>query len=93
MQPDPRDEKVALLADIRTVFGNRARISTSELLGALNGMHGVHQGPAIRNPKQLADILRPFGVHPKKMRLGTDNSVRGYDRADFRDAWARYQAS
>jgi hypothetical protein len=93
MQPDPRDEKIGLLADIRTVFGNRARISTAELLAGLNEMHGVYQGPAVRNGKQLADILRPFEVHPRKMRLGTDDSVRGYDRADFRDAWARYHAS
>ena len=53
-------------------------------------MHGAYQGPAIRNGEQLADVLRPFDVHPKKMRLSADDSVRGYDRVDFRDAWQPY---
>jgi hypothetical protein len=36
----------------------------------------------------LARRLREYGIRPKLIRLGTP--IRGYDAADFIDAWERY---
>jgi hypothetical protein len=41
--------------------------------------------PAMR----LAGMLRPYGIKPKDLRVGGSVS-KGYDRADFADAWERY---
>jgi len=40
-------------------------------------------------PKQVADLLRPFGIRPKQIRIGGESS-KGYPRADCDDAFARY---
>ncbi len=37
----------------------------------------------------LARTLKPFGVHPKKVRVGGDTK-QGYELADFAEAFARY---
>lgn len=46
------------------------------------------QGPA----NQLARLLKPFGVKPKRIRTGGRGTPtpRGYLREDLADAWARY---
>src|SRR5262249_12317536 len=38
---------------------------------------------------RLAKLLKPYGVKPRKIRVG-DETVRGYYRADFAEAWKRY---
>lgn len=43
------------------------------------------------NPRDLARLLKPYGVASAKVRIGED-SVRGYRAADLRDAWQRYGA-
>jgi hypothetical protein len=40
-------------------------------------------------PNRLADMLDPFGIRPKTLRIG-DCTPRGYMRAEFEDAFARY---
>jgi len=40
----------------------------------------------------LARLLRPYGVRPRLERIGAE-VLRGYQRADFADAWARYLPS
>lgn len=89
-KPEPRDENIGLLADIRTVFGNRNQVSSVELVSAIDSMRGQYRGTPIRTTKNLATILRRFETYPKRMRLGRDENVRGYERSDFRDAWERY---
>jgi hypothetical protein len=37
----------------------------------------------------LADMLKPFGIRTKNCRLGK-NVAKGYQKADFMDAWSRY---
>jgi len=39
--------------------------------------------------RQLAWLLRPFEIQPKKFRFG-DSTARGYERDQFADAWNRY---
>jgi hypothetical protein len=42
-------------------------------------------------PRDLARLLKPYGVGSAKVRIG-DLSVRGYRCADLHDAWNRYLA-
>ena len=46
-------------------------------------------GKAI-TPPQVAKLLRPFAVRPKPMRLGAEQTKRGYELGQFADAFARY---
>ena len=44
-------------------------------------------------PNGLARLLKPFRVHPTKIRFSTSaysGVFQGYRRADFEDAWLRY---
>jgi hypothetical protein len=51
---------------------------------------GAKDGTTPRKPAMdLARHLRPFGVIPKTIRTGADLG-KGYDRADFIDAFERY---
>ena len=76
------------------------RVTTAELLRAL-----VHRGDdapwanwwgkdveasELLEPSQrLAHLLKPYGVQPQTVRLG-GSVAKGYQRADFADAWDRY---
>lgn len=37
----------------------------------------------------VARLLRPFGIHPLKLRFG-DKTANGYTRRMFDDPWSRY---
>ena len=83
-----------LLADIRAVFLERGveRLSSTELARALGAMEhrpwADWKGKAITQAA-LARLLKPFGIEPKGVRIG-DATPKGYGRAWFTDAWARY---
>jgi hypothetical protein len=38
---------------------------------------------------RLAQMLRPFSIHPRTIRFGED-TAKGYNRIDFEDAFERY---
>lgn len=66
------------------------RLPTSELLAALKSIDdapwadwAAGRGLSSRG---LAELLRPYGIHPRKYSGG----IRGYLRDDFQDSWARY---
>lgn len=88
---EPKDELVALLSDIRTIFGQRDRVSSSEVVFFIDDRRGVYEGAPIRNAKKLAAMLRPFEIRATQWRAGGERT-RGYERADFEDAWKRYLA-
>jgi hypothetical protein len=44
---------------------------------------------AAKATASLAGMLRAFGILPKQVRLGA-GTLKGYDRADFEDAFARH---
>lgn len=81
-----------LLQDIWRCFEEREKMTTQDILDALNGDEeapwGTFKGKKL-DPYQLASMLRPFGVKPKALRIG-DLSLRGYERSSFHDAWCRY---
>jgi hypothetical protein len=91
---EEQDHAVALLDDLRTVFGQQERLPSKQILVALHAMedrpwseYGKKQEPI--TPHQLAALLRPFDITPKKWREG-GQTVRGYIRADFTDTWDRW---
>ena len=83
---------VTLLRDVRTVLGNRERISTEELIGALLALSeapwGDLRGKQL-DARGLARRLGRYGVKPHLLRLG-DQVLRGYLAADLHDPWKRY---
>ena len=44
-------------------------------------------------PNKLARLLKPLGISPVLMRIGTEERARGYARHQFEEAFARYLAS
>ena len=89
--------RVRLLADIRCAFDLKEtnRMATSDLIEILceeetapwGDWHGRRMSPQV-----LARLLRPFGIRPGTVRLGT-STAKGYYREAFREAWERYLAA
>jgi hypothetical protein len=84
---------------------SRSKLTSSALLGYLieiedanapwatywegDFKHGKVHAPA----RSLARLLEPFGITPKTIRYklnGTEETAKGYYKADFEDAWKRY---
>lgn len=94
------DPIVTLLRDVRTVFDGFEvnRMHTAPLLGRLIAMDespwkawgsSRRRDPGL-NASDLARMLEEFEIHPKQLRIGEVTGLRGYERADFEDAWDRY---
>ena len=86
---------VQLLHDLRDIFDDlsKDRSSTAELVRQLEFRDDqpwatLIDGMAITGHR-LASMLEPFGIRPKVLRIG-DKTPRGYERAQFADAWERY---
>jgi hypothetical protein len=94
---DSREDEslgVKLLADIRAVFEERGvdRLPSIEVCRALNALDESPWGDLKGRPldaRKLAFLLRPHTVRPSTIRVG-DETVKGYTREAFADAWARY---
>lgn len=84
---------VQLLADIQTVFGDRDRMFSEELVSELNAREespwGDYGKGAGLSKRTLAAMLKPFGVKPREIRVGTETR-RGYTTEGFADTFARY---
>jgi hypothetical protein len=86
---------VRLLRDIRTVFDGEEgadRLATGVILEKLHDAEEAPWGSLRGEPldaRGLARFLKPYGIKPEQLRVA-DNKVRGYRRASFEDAWARY---
>jgi putative DNA primase/helicase len=85
-----------LLADIREVFESKQkpRISTADLITALlrddeKPWATYNRGQPI-SPRQLAKQLAAYGIKSKTVRLGSHTTPKGYEAAQFADAFARY---
>ena len=88
--------KVQLLIDLQALFQARAtdRLSSEEIVNALSEMEerpwpewGKSRKPMSK--PQLARMLSPFGVKPKQIWIEGRNP-RGYELAQFEDAFERY---
>lgn len=85
-----------ILADIRTVFAAQREpdsLTTDELLHQLRQdaespwAEWGRNGPTARD---LAAMLREFGIKPGNVRLLDGTQRKGYMRNKFLDAWRRY---
>ncbi len=89
---DTESLRVMLLGDIRDVFTEDV-IFSHDLTEILNGLKDrpwpeANRGKPI-SERWLALKLGAFGIKPKNVRLG-DKQAKGYERADFEDAFARF---
>lgn len=87
---------IRLLSDLRSVFAARSRMSTVEILDALNGMTespwGNLRGKEL-DARALARFLGRYDVRPRLQRIeGQSGPLHGYDAADLNDPWSRYVA-
>lgn len=85
---------VMLLADLRDLFASRGeRVTSAEIVAALAMMES-RPWPEWRHGKpmtvrQLAHLLKGFGISPRQLWVDNEK-VRGYELADFEDAFKRY---
>lgn len=84
-----------LLADIQDIFDNRTdtKITTVDLISALvddqeKSWATYNRGRPL-SPKQLANLLKPYGIQPRTVRMALA-TPKGYYREDFEDAFSRY---
>jgi hypothetical protein len=91
---------VRLLADCRPAFDGRSEIPSAELVAYLNGLDeapwaawGKRRSEPGLTQRDLANLLRPYGIGSVDVHKGEDDdrrTYRGYRRGGFVDAWARY---
>jgi hypothetical protein len=81
-----------LLADLQEVFGDADKLWTETILGKLHALDeapwGDWYGKPL-NPRDLAKLLKPYGIKSRYVRIGADG-LKGYYREDLWDVWQRY---
>lgn len=82
-----------LLTDLFEVWGQADNLSTAILIGRLCELDeapwAAYFGRTI-TPRDLARLLRPFGVRSRTVRLADGSTAKGYSRADLWPIWAKY---
>ena len=87
---------VELLRDARKVFNvsKEAELPTKTLIAALCADEerpwSAHSKGEPITDRQIAKLLRPFGIISGTVHPPGAPDAKGYRRADFEDAWARY---
>jgi Protein of unknown function (DUF3631) len=83
-----------LLADLRAVFGKADALYSKTLLDRLHALEEAPWADWYGRPltaRDLAKLLRPYGVKSKSVREGgIGESLKGYAVEDLHDAWRRY---
>ncbi|WP_287016594.1 DUF3631 domain-containing protein [Gordonia sp. (in: high G+C Gram-positive bacteria)] len=89
---------VTLLRDLRAIFGSETRMSTEDILDALNDLEEspwatIRRGEPL-DARGLSNRLGKYGIKPGQYRTADSaNAVRGYTAASLNDAWQRYLPS
>ncbi|MGU1535848.1 DUF3631 domain-containing protein [Pseudomonas aeruginosa] len=85
-----------LLADVKAVFEAKSasKVFSADLLEALIADEEApwatwNRGKPM-SPRQLSAKLAEFGIKSKQVRIGVDSGRKGYEKADFVEAWHRY---
>lgn len=89
---------VQLLADIRTVFGDEHtdKLASAVLATRLAAIEESPWGPRFGrdfDARELAKLLKPFGIRPRTVRFDDGKTLKGYHREDLMDTWARFLPS
>jgi hypothetical protein len=83
---------IRLLADIRTVLGDRIAMSTADILPKLcdldDGPWADLKGQPL-DARGLSRLLAPYDIAPVKVKTG-GRALMGYRADQLADAWARY---
>lgn len=90
---DTGSVRTRLLTDCRAIFGDQSALSTSELLRQLNADAEAPWSDYSTNgltPAKLSKLLAEYDIKSANIRFPDGSQVKGYRRADFLDAWARY---
>jgi hypothetical protein len=85
---------VRLLMDSETVFGESESIFTKVLIQQLIALPESPWGDLRGKPldeRGLAHRLRQYSIKSRQIRIGGVGPLKGYQRADFADAWKRYR--
>jgi hypothetical protein len=86
-------DRIRLLADCRAAFGDADALPSTTLVTRLRAdpeAPWCEPAPGI-TPKRLATLLADYDIRSTPIRFGEPTGqARGYYRADFTDAWARY---
>jgi hypothetical protein len=101
-ESDTEGRGIRLLADVRSVFDEQRtklaaevanKIASEHLCSVLTadatGPWAEYKGGKPLSQTQLANIVKPFGIRPHSVRIGT-GTPKGYERDDFEEAWQRY---
>jgi hypothetical protein len=87
-------DRIRLLTDCRTAFGTADALPTSALITRLRADPEApwsDHGPAGLTAMRLGTLLREYDIRSATIRFGEPTGqAKGYYRADFADAWARY---
>jgi hypothetical protein len=95
-QEEDTSASVRLLGDLREVFD---QVDAEALYSAtiLDALHKLDEAPWADwyghplRPRELATLLRAYGVRPRDVREhGTGPQRKGYARADLYEPWSRY---
>jgi len=92
---DQATMRVRLLTDVKALFAenNRRGISTDRMIAELTAMDespwGNYYGHPIE-PRDLAALLRHFGVRSENLKMKDGGVRKGYKRGPLQDAWERY---
>jgi hypothetical protein len=103
-QEDEATEGVKILASIKAVFETleEPRVSSEEMIDRLIKIEDanapwsmmwekdVRNGQTLKPRNQLAKMLKPYGIHPRNVRLSDGSQRKGYDIGQFTSAFNRY---
>jgi hypothetical protein len=86
-------DRMRLLTDCRTAFGDDLALPTTELLNRLRSNPESpwgEFGPAGLTAMKLGSLLKEYGIRSATIRFPGAGQAKGYQRAEFTDAWERY---
>ncbi|WP_370582243.1 DUF3631 domain-containing protein [Plantibacter sp. VKM Ac-2880] len=86
---------IQLLRDVRTILGEQERMSSVQLVTELLDLQDAPWSDLAGKEFTVNDLsrwLRKYEIRPRSIRFGAQQQgvQRGYYRADFADAFARY---
>jgi hypothetical protein len=86
-------DRMRLLVDCRTAFGDELALPTADLLTRLRALPESpwgEFGPTGLTAMKLGSLLREYGIRSANIRFPGNGQSKGYQRAEFTDTWERY---